>query len=42
MRSVELDDWSDEQVTAMRSVGNTKAREFWEARRPDGIAVDDQ
>lgn len=31
MRSIELDDWSDEQVAAMRSVGNARSNAFFES-----------
>ncbi|KPV78067.1 uncharacterized protein RHOBADRAFT_6343, partial [Rhodotorula graminis WP1] len=31
VRSVELDDWSDEQLERMEEVGNAKSNEFFEA-----------
>ena len=40
VRSIELDDWNDEQIGQMRG-GNLKAREYWEATRPPGIVVND-
>ncbi|GAA5912622.1 hypothetical protein JCM8208_004794 [Rhodotorula glutinis] len=36
VRSVELDDWSDEQLERMEQVGNAQSNEFFEARLPAG------
>ncbi|GAA6010162.1 hypothetical protein JCM11491_005370 [Sporobolomyces phaffii] len=36
VRSIELDDWTDEQVSAMISVGNTRSNSFFEAEMPLG------
>ncbi|GAA5957522.1 hypothetical protein JCM3765_001167 [Sporobolomyces pararoseus] len=34
VRSIELDDWSDEQIAAMQSVGNARSNAFFEAEMP--------
>ena len=34
VRSIELDDWSDEQVAAMEAVGNARSNAFFEAEMP--------
>ncbi|SCV68848.1 BQ2448_969 [Microbotryum intermedium] len=34
VRSIELDDWNDEQLEAIRFVGNIKANSIYEARKP--------
>ncbi|BGP12419.1 hypothetical protein JCM10213_001977 [Rhodosporidiobolus nylandii] len=36
VRSVELDDWSDEQLAHMEAVGNARSNAFFEARMPAG------
>ncbi|GAA5865649.1 hypothetical protein JCM5353_004640, partial [Sporobolomyces roseus] len=36
VRSIELDDWTDEQVAAMISVGNARSNAFFEAEMPSG------
>ncbi|GAA6040400.1 hypothetical protein JCM8097_007597 [Rhodosporidiobolus ruineniae] len=36
VRSVELDDWSDEQLAHMEAVGNARSNAFYEARLPAG------
>ncbi|KAH9819982.1 hypothetical protein DFH28DRAFT_886077 [Melampsora americana] len=42
VRSLDLDDWSDEQIKNMELVGNEKAKLIWEARLPSGFRVTDQ
>lgn len=34
VKSVQLDQWTDEQVEKMTDMGNIKAREIWEAKVP--------
>eukprot|EP01119_Soliformovum_irregulare_P005113 TRINITY_DN164_c0_g1_i1.p1 TRINITY_DN164_c0_g1~~TRINITY_DN164_c0_g1_i1.p1 ORF type:complete len:404 (-),score=111.43 TRINITY_DN164_c0_g1_i1:43-1254(-) len=34
VRSIELDDWDQEQVRIMKLIGNTKANKIWEANIP--------
>jgi len=34
VRSIELDDWSDEQIRAMGAVGNSRSNAFFEAEMP--------
>ncbi|GAA6002766.1 hypothetical protein JCM10207_007665 [Rhodosporidiobolus poonsookiae] len=43
VRSIELDDWSDEQLTLMEEVGNARSNAYYEARLPEGTidALDD-
>ncbi|BGP36366.1 hypothetical protein JCM10449v2_000267 [Rhodotorula kratochvilovae] len=36
VRSVELDDWSDEQLERMERVGNARSNAYFEARLPEG------
>ncbi|KAN0065526.1 hypothetical protein ACQY0O_001363 [Thecaphora frezii] len=44
VKSVDLDDWTEEQVDAARHWGNAKANEFWEHSKPSGLlpAEDDR
>lgn len=37
VRSVDLDEWSDEQLQSARTWGNIKANEVWEWGKPDGL-----
>lgn len=39
VKSVDLDDWSDEQAEAARAWGNDRARTIWEALKPEGMQV---
>ncbi|GAA6059346.1 hypothetical protein JCM10212_003244 [Sporobolomyces blumeae] len=36
VRSVELDDWNDEQIASMEAVGNRRSNAFFEATMPPG------
>ncbi|SCZ90964.1 BZ3500_MvSof-1268-A1-R1_Chr1-3g02427 [Microbotryum saponariae] len=42
VRSIELDDWTDEQIDAIRSVGNVKSNSIYEARRPVEVVPTDK
>ncbi|GJN92122.1 hypothetical protein Rhopal_005152-T1 [Rhodotorula paludigena] len=37
VRSIELDDWSDEQLERMEAIGNARSNAFFEARLPPNI-----
>ncbi|SPO36996.1 uncharacterized protein PSFLO_02468 [Pseudozyma flocculosa] len=37
VKSVDLDDWTEEQVEAARQWGNVKANELWEHSKPAGL-----
>ncbi|GAA5907611.1 hypothetical protein JCM6882_004422 [Rhodosporidiobolus microsporus] len=43
VRSIELDDWNDEQLAQMEAIGNARSNAFFEARLPAGTieALDD-
>ncbi|KAG0144390.1 hypothetical protein CROQUDRAFT_65103 [Cronartium quercuum f. sp. fusiforme G11] len=41
VRSLDLDDWSEEQMKYMRSIGNYQSRLIWEAKLPVGFKVTD-
>ncbi|KAM0756460.1 ArfGap-domain-containing protein [Meredithblackwellia eburnea MCA 4105] len=41
VRSLDLDDWSDEQLAVMERWGNAKANGYWENRKPPGVAPSD-
>ncbi|BGP28523.1 hypothetical protein JCM10296v2_000258 [Rhodotorula toruloides] len=36
VRSIELDDWSDEQLAPLAEIGNVRSNEFYEAKLPAG------
>ncbi|ORY75010.1 putative GTPase activating protein for Arf-domain-containing protein [Leucosporidium creatinivorum] len=40
VRSLDLDDWNDEQIASMEAWGNAKANAYWEARKPGSLTVD--
>lgn len=40
VRSVDLDDWADEQLAKMREMGNTRANAFWAAHLPPDAVPD--
>ncbi|KDE08243.1 hypothetical protein MVLG_01509 [Microbotryum lychnidis-dioicae p1A1 Lamole] len=42
VRSIELDDWTDEQIDAIRSVGNVKSNSIYEARKPVEVVPTDK
>ncbi|KAK4055313.1 hypothetical protein OIV83_000596 [Microbotryomycetes sp. JL201] len=41
VRSIDLDDWNDEQLGSMDALGNIKANAFWQARKPRDLVVTD-
>ncbi|KAL8284117.1 hypothetical protein RQP46_004866 [Phenoliferia psychrophenolica] len=42
VRSVDLDDWSDEQLASMVAWGNARANEHWESRKPASTLATDE
>ncbi|KAM0793346.1 hypothetical protein ACM66B_000801 [Microbotryomycetes sp. NB124-2] len=41
VRSIDLDDWNDEQLASMEAIGNVKANALWQARKPSDLVVND-
>jgi len=39
VRSLDLDEWNDDQMRAIREIGNRKSKEFWEALLPANFHV---
>ncbi|CDR35879.1 hypothetical protein NBRC10512_005379 [Rhodotorula toruloides] len=39
VRSIELDDWSDEQLAPLTEIGNVRSNEFYEAKLPAGTTA---
>ncbi|KAK4050494.1 hypothetical protein OIO90_005077 [Microbotryomycetes sp. JL221] len=41
VRSIDLDEWNDEQVASMEALGNVKANGNWQALKPTSYVVND-